>query len=229
MERVVSDTPAQKAGEALTEQLLILREHPVLLLLSGGSAFRLLDYVDQMALGSNLTVGVLDERFSFDPQVNNFSQLSRTDFFTRALVCGVSVIDTHVKEGETRSAFAARVEHGIRSWTTAYPQGIVIVTMGVGEDGHTAGILPRVEESLFMNDAWVTTYAVDSRVNQYTERVTVTYTFLRTVVDFAFVYVTGSSKKNALAAVFQNDGDIFNTPARILHDMKNVYLYTDCA
>jgi len=227
MEIHTSSNPEREAGSALSALLRTHAGKPVLLLVSGGSAFQLLEHVDGEVLESTVTLSVLDERYSRDPQVHNFSQLSRTSFFTRAVERGVAFIDTQVSEGETRAAFAARVEATLHDWVRTHVGGIIIVTMGVGADGHTAGILSRVDTVDFDGDAWVVGYVVDPHIHQYTERVTVTNTFLRTMVTEALVFMQGASKRQAFENLTRDDGDLHTTPARVLRDMRSVHVYTD--
>ena len=68
-------SPAAGAGIALGEVLEYHKEQPVLLMLSGGSAFSILDYIEADVLGPNLTISILDERCSSDSKINNFLQL----------------------------------------------------------------------------------------------------------------------------------------------------------
>ena len=63
---------AAASGEALNKLLLENKDAPVLLLLSGGSSLSILDYVNTSSLGENLTITMLDERFSQEAEANNF-------------------------------------------------------------------------------------------------------------------------------------------------------------
>src|SRR5690348_8782512 len=66
----------------------------ILLLLSGGSAFKLLDFVDSSIFSSRVTVGVADERFSSDPAVNNFLQLKNLPFVQKISSSGILFLET---------------------------------------------------------------------------------------------------------------------------------------
>ena len=62
--------------------------------------------------------------------------------------------------------------------------------------------------------------------NQYTLRVTTTLSFLKDV-DVSIVFVCGVDKTDALRKTLSSDGDISTTPARIINEMKEVFLFTD--
>src|ERR1700690_217698 len=79
------ESAAAEAGGNLNSLLIDMRKQPVLLLLSAGSALSILNYVGQSALGANLTVSMLDERFSTDHKINNVGQLQHLDFYSQAL------------------------------------------------------------------------------------------------------------------------------------------------
>ena len=108
----------------------------------------------------------------------------------------------------------------------------MVITQGIGEDGHTAGIMPYPENSaLFKSlfddpEKWVVGYDAEGR-NEHPLRVTVTLSFLREVVDHSIVYAVGDGKKEALRQVLAETGTLWQTPARIIHEMRNVMLFTD--
>ncbi len=221
----------EKARETLINLLRERKDHPVLLLLSGGSAFDILKDMPNGCVGKTTTIGVLDERFSKDQEVNNFSLLEKTDFFQLAKSALAQSIDTRPHDNENLAGLALRFETALRTWHTAHPKGTVIITQGIGPDGHTAGIMPYPEdekqfEALFLDDAhWVCGYNAGTK-NQYPLRITVTIPFLR-LVDHSIVYCVGQNKKEALGRVLDREGDLFETPARVIREMRDVKLFTD--
>ena len=227
MDVVRSDTPDVEAGAALVSHLERHKRAPVLLLLSGGSSFSLLPHVSELVPGDALTIGVLDERCSADRKANNFSQLSETDFFKNALARNARSIDTVLRPGESCTALGERWERELRAWRATHKNGKIIATMGVGADGHTAGIMPNMREIDFNRSAWVVSYSVPLSVNPYPDRITTTFTFLRNIVDSAVVYVAGASKQSALQNILRNEGDIISTPARIVREMHDIRIFTD--
>lgn len=227
MEIVQTDTPARRAGEILTEKLKANNGKDTLLLLSGGSAFNLLEYVRVYVLGPHVTIGMLDERFDIDPKVNNFSQFKQNSFYAICADAGCRFIDTSVHEGESLADYVGRFKSGIESNANKS----IIVTMGMGPDGHTAGIMPFSEDyedfkELFEKDALAVGYDVGDK-NTYPLRVTVTNTFLREKVDGVVMFISGNNKQEAFDSMLISKQDIYEIPARIIHDMEQATIVTD--
>lgn len=226
MEIVKTEKVTEKAAEILAESVQESRGE-VLLLVSGGSAFGLLDCIDESILSDQVTIGVLDERYSEDEAINNFSQLRETDFFKKCQDAGCGFIDTSVKNGESHKEFTNRISGLI----SENKDKTVIVTMGIGLDSHTAGIMPFPEDEnrfkeLFENTDLVIGYDAEDK-NEFRLRTTVTNTFLREYVSNAILFVSGENKKSALEKTLETSVDLHKVPARIIHSMKNVTIVTN--
>jgi 6-phosphogluconolactonase/glucosamine-6-phosphate isomerase/deaminase len=228
-----STIPAQDAARHLNT---VLAEHAgadILLLLSGGSAFALLEDVDTTSLSDRVTISVLDERYTHDDAASNFSQLTRTAFWERAAKQHVQAIDPRPRENENLVDAAKRFDLALKHWHIINRDGVVIVTMGIGGDGHTAGILPFPHNPETFNEYFnnahrcVAGYHVDPRVNPHTDRMTTTLTYLTRHVHHAVVYAVGEEKRAALTRADAATGSLNETPARILRDMPDVHIYTD--
>ncbi|OHA70728.1 MAG: hypothetical protein A3D64_01040 [Candidatus Wildermuthbacteria bacterium RIFCSPHIGHO2_02_FULL_49_9] len=201
---------------------------PTLFLLSGGSSLALLERIT--IFPPKLTVGVTDERFSENPKANNFAQLAETSFFQKAQESGAYFIDTRVQPGEDIQVFSKRFEDAIRAWKEEHPGGTVVITQGVGVDGHTFGIMPYPKDrqafsELFEGKNWVVGYDAGSR-NEHPLRATITIPFLQEV-DFSVVYMAGKEKGQALSRMLAKEGTLWETPARIVREMKEVHVFTD--
>ena len=66
------DTLVKRASYKINDLLKRYENNQILLLLSGGSALELLNDIKEEVFKKNVTVTVLDERYTFDPQINNF-------------------------------------------------------------------------------------------------------------------------------------------------------------
>ena len=126
--------------------------------------------------------------------------------------------------------FAKRFEEALGNWKEEHPGGRVVITQGVGQDGHTLGIMPYSKDpdtfqELFEGKSWVRGYDAEGK-NEYPVRVTITLPFLR-MVDHSVSYITGKEKKDALSFMLSAKGTLFETPARIVHEMKDVHIFTD--
>lgn len=206
-------------------------EKPVLLLLSGGSALDVVDLFSDSIFSSKLTVGVVDERYSRDETINNFLQLQKKAVYERMIAQGAQSINSVPYENEVLADFAERIDTAWKNWKKENPQGGIIALMGMGPDGHTAGIMPYEGEEetigkMFTGtDAWVAGYDAGNK-NKYPRRVTSTFSFLRHEVDETIVYIAGEDKEEAFNKVMQPSGSLSATPARIFREMKSVRIFT---
>ena len=214
------------------------RDKDVLLLLSGGSVLSLYS-VGLLGLSNRITIGVLDERYSDDPKVNNFQTISKTQLYKQAKKSGCNFIDTSVRKSESAQELAERFEKELRKWKNDHPDGIVITTQGMGPDGHTAGMMPYPEskdmfKKLFENqDSWVVGYDSGNK-NPYPLRVTTTMQFLRNIIDISIMYAAPedfaerSVKIPILKKILSKQNmPLHKYPASIIRHMKNVHLFTD--
>ena len=97
----------------------------------------------------------------------------------------------------------------------------------MGEDGHTAGVLPfpespRLFNDLFLDPEWIASYEGPDYL-----RFTTTLTFLKEQIDLAIVYVQGSKKKEALEKLRNSGLSIQQVPAKVFQEMKEVVVCTD--
>ena len=139
----------------------------------------------------------------------------------------------------------------LKNWRAENPSGLIIATLGMGLDGHTAGILPYPESAdefhrLFESEAWVCAYNAGNK-NPHKERITATLTFLK-MVDVAFAFVSGADKKQKLDEVIsasappplklrraskatadlrKKQGKAHELPALAWNEIKDVKIFTD--
>lgn len=226
---------AERAGEALDALLSRHVGLPRLLLCSGGSALKLLPFVQAHACDETLTVTVLDERVTSDQQSRNFPQVFQSELAALGKPLGVQWFDPVPHEQESPELAAWRFQTFLREWRKAFPAGMVIATMGLGSDGHTAGIFPYPEDpqgflQTFDHDAtWTVGYHAGYEKHVLPDRVTVNLPFLRTQVDAAVAFAVGDDKRPALHRLLAPAGTLPETPARIMLEMPHVILYTDQA
>jgi 6-phosphogluconolactonase/glucosamine-6-phosphate isomerase/deaminase len=181
---------------------------------------------------SHITIGVLDERYSQNLLDNNFSQLSKTDFYERAKSSGALFIETYMKDGETLDSMASFMNNEWKKWKMENREGKIYVTLGMGKDGHIAGVMPFPENPFLFKELFETeqdfVVGYDASIkNKIPFRSTSTISFLKIYVDYAVIYITGESKYISLRKVFAKDGKISEIPARIINTMKSKVLFTD--
>ncbi|MBY0310217.1 6-phosphogluconolactonase [Patescibacteria group bacterium] len=218
--------PVSGAVKALEDVLRASSDNAVLLLLSGGSALALLDQLPDSVFGPDLAIAMLDERWSNDETINNYAQLMTTDFYKRGRAAGATFFDSRPHRDETAVALAARYELFLRTWRATNLDGVVIATLGMGADGHTAGIFPGYVEVLSAAGEWVAAYGVPSSMNPFTVRVTVTPRFLTSEIESAIALVVGNEKRTVLHKLTATtDPEMY--PAALWHRLPKVTVFSD--
>lgn len=225
------DDPFSHAKLTLAQiiEAALAANRPVLFLSSGGSALTVLPEKAPNGHLELLTMSVLDERMSENPAVQNFTRFSTTPFFTDATSRGAHAIDPRPRPEETAPLTAARFEASLRSYFSRIPSPLVVCTMGIGIDGHTAGIFPDTPAAFsakFDSPAWVVGYDAGISAAEAPVRITLTNGFLRTTVGEAIV-VADATKCLAVAKML-SDGPSNEVPARITSRMKSVHIFTTC-
>jgi 6-phosphogluconolactonase/glucosamine-6-phosphate isomerase/deaminase len=203
----------------------------VLFLSSGGSALGVLDRIDQNVIGPYLTIGIFDERYDPSNKTSNYAQMRKTDFYKRAVQHGCRLIDTSTQRGQTQIELADYYENELRSWRARHPRGAIMATMGIADDGHTAGIMPFPEDptrfhDLFERERWIIAYDATGK-NPFPLRVTTTFTFLRHI-DLIGVFMTGDKKGVVFKNLIEGD-DCAEMPARIVKTLPRGAIYTDAS
>ena len=218
-----------EAGEALNQMLWEHKNSPMLLLLSGGSALSLPDYLENKALTENLTVSMLDERFIQDPQNNNFAQMQKTGFYARAMGHDVNFIDTLPRQNESLAESASRLERALNAWREQNPSGKIFASLGLGADGHTAGIFPFENKNnfdrLFNSENWAVGYQT-AELQPFPERITATFTFFP-LINGAVALVLGQKKASALKKTLGAPKPLNELPASGWRLIQQVQIFTD--
>lgn len=224
-------SPAKQAADSIANYLK--NQDDVLFLVAGGSSLSVLDYTDtDITTSTNLTVGVLDERFSSEDKYNNYSQLIATDWGQSIQdLESVELINTSVTNTDSLSGVTERFRGKLMQWKNGHPEGAIIALVGVGEDGHIAGMIPTADpdqfQKRFCGQEFVVGYDDPSIDNQFTRRITVTMRFFRNWLDKAFVFAAGKRKCSVLGQLRNESLDISRCPARVLQTVP-AELFTDC-
>ncbi|OHA27177.1 MAG: hypothetical protein A3C06_03825 [Candidatus Taylorbacteria bacterium RIFCSPHIGHO2_02_FULL_46_13] len=216
----------------LYRYLLSKSDRSTLLLLSGGSSLSIIEALGQNSILPNLSIALVDERWTTNPKDLNLTALKRVGFITKAQEKGIPIVAIEIEETGNPTESAERYENYLKQWRSVFPTGVIIAVLGVGTDAHIAGVLPYPEERAWFEDTfinsrkWVVGYDTKGK-GDYPARVSVSLHFLTQEVDFAITYACGPEKQDALTRALNVDGTMSDTPARVLFLMKEAYLCTD--
>lgn len=199
----------------------LAQDKKILFLVSGGSNVDLLKAMDSELLANpNMTLFPLDERYDAGDQNNSLIMQA----------AGIPIHPMVPEQSETVTDFGNRYDAFLDAWMKANPAGVVIAVIGIGPDGHTAGISPG-EQVWFdetFNQRNADTWAVGYEGKLVPpQRVTVAPQFIAEKITEGIIVATGAGKTEALQKMTK-DGDLGETPARILNKAKGkMTLYTD--
>ncbi len=232
MKTNISNTPDVEAGTYITEKLHDHNNEDVLFLVSGGSALRVLEHIDEEVLKTQktLTIAATDERFTFDENGNNFLQLQTTNFYKYAEGSHVDFLSSAPRSGDTFLTFCERMKNDFENYFKTHPHGYTIALLGIGEDGHTASIFPRTEQNfteVYMNDELYVCVTQDD--TQYPYRTTITPSFIEEKIDDVVLFAVGSIKcDNILNYMHNKNFSHHQIPALIPAQHPQSVLFTDC-
>lgn len=203
----------------ISERLLteLRAEKQVLWLLSGGSNIAVevaaLNAIPS-ALRSNLTIMLSDERFGpYGHKDSNMQQL-----YDAGLEPGdAHVIPVIVPESLPMTASTTHYEDNVRQAFAA--ADVSIVQLGMGSDGHIAGILPH--SPAVSAKGLVTSYNTENF-----DRVTLTFQALQQATA-TYVFAFGQDKGAQLVKLRDADLPVDEQPAQILKQFAEVYVYND--
>lgn len=224
METHISTTPAKDAGEHISK---LIREAgtDVLVLLSGGSALDVFEYiqVDKSECRTIFMMG--DERVTGEVDTNNYSQL-KTRYSSHPLIN--DVLDTSARKEETPEFFATRIQKLVLENISKLTNVKIILLLGVGRDGHTAGIFPLPEDTFRETYKEDVMYApVHHKTLTIDSRASFTPSWILSNVDDVFGYITTEAKKQILDELMNESKEIHERPAELLKIHKNSFIYTD--
>ena len=207
------------------------KKQSVLFLSSGGSVLEILNNIPKENLGEFLTMGMLDERYSLLDSVNNFAQFTKLEFYANCLTSAVKFVDSRIQTNETSEQLCSRLNLAFHDWKVNNPKGLILLTLGLGSDGHTEGIMPYPEAPEFFKKTFIEApeYFVSYNAgdkNPYPLRVTATFKIVLES-ELLILLANGIEKKPALIKALDANFDLATTPADIITKAKNAFIYTD--
>lgn len=223
--------PYDQAAEIIKASLSsALARRPVLWLLSGGSATKvyaqLAGNLDLELAPDQLVVGLVDERYDTGPHhaSANDTAIRQTGLIDRLEQLGATYFP--VLQGLTLQEETARYNRLIEGYIMQEQRRVVAV-LGVGTDGHTAGILSQPDVAQFEQDFDANALVVGYENNgPFPERITLSLAALR-LVDVAIVVVADPAKQDIVKKIADRaNRKRFNRwPATIVQEMDNVIMF----
>jgi 6-phosphogluconolactonase/glucosamine-6-phosphate isomerase/deaminase len=235
---IISDTPAKEAGEHISD---IIQEHigDVVCLLSGGSALEVVEHIrpGKKCFHQNCTGKLCektecrtifmmgDERGSREPDVNNFLQLK--NLYPGHPVLTMT-LETVPLVNESIKDFSIRIEEKFFSTLTQLHNPKILYVLGIGTDGHVAGIFPgeidwfrkTYQEDLTYVSVHQEGLTIDSRAS-------FTPTWILQNADELIGYAVSQSKKEILTKLNTEDKKLNERPAELLKLHARSTVYTD--
>jgi len=190
---------------------------PVLWVVSGGSnieaAANIMSEVPD-TLSTKLTIMPVDERYGPPGHANsNWAQLMKAGFAAKqakllpALKDGLSFSENTAYYNELAERAFAQNE-------------TIIGQLGIGPDGHVAGILPG-SHACSVTDSLVTGYEASPL-----QRMSLTFPALKRITA-AYALAFGANKQSALKSLQSQDLPLSEQPAQILKHLREAYIYND--
>lgn len=189
----------------------------VLWLVSGGSnieaSVRVMDQIPGEA-SQNLSIMLGDERYGeVGHQDSNWAQLLQAGFNPgKAILYPVLQADL---------SFDGTLQRFNKIANQAFAENdIVIAQLGIGPDGHIAGILPD-SEAAYVDSEMVAGY----NGGQY-KRLTLSFPAL-SKINASYTFAYGESKREALTNLRMGNLELVKQPAQILRELPEAYIYND--
>ncbi len=187
----------------------------ILLIVAGGSNVPIIKAVfDKLPddLTSNIDLILSDERYgSSDFKDSNFVKLQKAGF---------NIKKAHFENILTNQS----IDESTRILENQFARGdkkaeVIIALLGIGQDGHIAGILPN---SKALNSE---SYATSYRALDF-DRITLSFKALKKI-NIAIIGAYGIKKRMALINLKKLELPIEEMPSKILQEIKSNYIYND--
>lgn len=210
------------------------RNIPVLFLVSGGSTAKIAVQIYKKlhkkfaektgGLKWLMTFTLADERYGEIGHSNSNWQLLLDSGFSPTTFSTVPILKKTAGLAETLeeavSSFNAFLSDAVSR--SLHKKLYIVGLFGIGEDGHTAGILPNSPATQF--ETYEKTYATGFESTPF-NRITIAPPFFQHI-DLAAAWAGGSSKKAALKLIF-SEGLPEEIPGRYLSLPKKTIIFTD--
>lgn len=230
MQIVVVDS-VEKGLEKAKEELYKRVDNKTVLFLSGGSTPKpLYERLAKEAVIKPSVVAMVDERFGKKLHENSNEKMIQESGFTTYLAKHKIPFYPILHSGLTREQTAIAYDKKARDLFFHFNKSVGI--LGIGADGHTAGIAPNRED--FKNPIFdvsrkhLFVSEFDDKNGNFGERITLSFAGL-SLLDFFIVLAFGKEKESALQKL-STSGPLEEIPARFYNSQdiaKKTLFITD--
>ena len=191
----------------------------VIWLISGGSnipaTVQIMDNIPTKHT-DNLTIMLVDERYGKPGHSqSNWQQLLDAKIEQKHST-HLTILEDGLNEAGTVTKYNSLAKQAFKN------NDLVIAQLGIGPDGHIAGLLPG-SSSLKAKGALVAGFMSDEEPPKY--RLTMTFDSLRKI-DAAYCFAFGKPKRVAIKNL-QDKLSLDEEPAQILKQIPEAYIYND--
>jgi 6-phosphogluconolactonase/glucosamine-6-phosphate isomerase/deaminase len=167
-----------------------------------------------------------DERGSRDAEINNSLQLLErypNHYVTENLILTVP------EASENLENFTSRISETFSTEILKLKNPKILQVLGVGSDGHTAGIFPLPKETFTATydrpDVSIVTVHLEGLTID--SRASVTPNWILTRPDELIVYIVGAGKNRILESLIHETKEIYERPAELIKHHTGTTVYTD--
>ena len=203
----------------------LCEQRKILLFLSGGSNANLYGYLAgylnhyELPL---LSIAQIDERFQPNQALEiNAEQIRKTGLWK---VCGEKGIPYYIisQKGSVETASKEYSKTIENLWEKF---DYIIAVLGIGEDCHTAGLIPGYEKN-WNTDSYIAGYNL--KHGKFRKRITITPKLMEKF-DYALIVARGAKKKDAIKDALKKENlqNLNKYPAVIIQKIKEVDILTD--
>ena len=210
---IIESATAQKADEIISEILQKYSDQKTALFLSGGKTpkklYELLATQKTLKAGA---VGLIDDRFGEKLHRNSNELMIKDtgllDYFDSQNVRFYSML-----EGKSIGESTHDYDESLRFIFKYFPKNVGL--LGLGSDGHTAGIpaVPEISRKMIGDQSSLVSHF---DAEKYGQRITMNFNAL-SVLDLIIILVLGQEKREILAQMFKfggSQGEIEKFPAK---------------
>ncbi len=198
----------------------LCEQRKILLFLSGGSSVFLYEYLydylchPEFISGSLLSIAQADERL----QPENRDDINAEAIESAGFRVPYYIVSQDGSLSEAARGYNSKISK-LMEWAD-----YKMVILGIGEDCHTAGLIPGYEKN-WNTDSYVAGYNL--KHGKFRKRITITPKLMEKF-DYALVVAKGAKKKDAIKNALKKENlqNLNKYPAAVVQKIKDVDLFT---